>query len=88
MLDLMENQDRNLVKTIHQAAINYYSKNGITAEDRAEEIYHRLKLGEDPSSVGERWMTGVEDYLGDAIPEVVAARPSLPGFPSRSQAEG
>ena len=70
MLELMENQDRNLVKTIHQAAINYYSKNGITAEDRAEEIYHRLKLGEDPSSVGERWMTGVEDYLGDAIPEV------------------
>jgi cellulose synthase operon protein C len=70
MLDMIEKKDRNLVKTIHESAVQYYVKNGTTPEDRAEEIYHRLKLGEDTAFVAERWMPEVGGYLGDAIVEV------------------
>lgn len=70
MLTTMEKKNRDLVNTIHQRAVDYYFKRGSTPEDRAEEIYHRLKLGQDPASVGDRWMAGVDSYLGDAIVEV------------------
>lgn len=72
MLATIEKKDSTLVRTIHQAAVDYYFKNGITPEDRAEEIYHRLKLGQDPASVNERWIAEAGDYLGDAIPEVTS----------------
>lgn len=70
MLDMIEQKASTVVRTIHQAAVDYYFKNGTSPEDRAEEIYHRLKLGQDPASVNQRWIPGAGDYLGDAIPEV------------------
>ena len=38
--------------------------------DRAEEIYHRLALGEDPAEVDKRWLTGIEPFLRDAVGEL------------------
>jgi tetratricopeptide (TPR) repeat protein len=70
MLDMIEKRNQGLVRTIQESAVTYYFKSGTTPEDRAEEIYHRLKLGQDPASVSERWMEGAGDYLGDAILEV------------------
>lgn len=70
MLDLIETKDRALTRSIHESAVNYYFQHGATPEERAEEIYHRLKLGQETASVSARWMNGVEDYLGDAIQEL------------------
>lgn len=60
---------------IHAAAVNYYAPLPLPS-DRAEEIYHRLALGEDPEEVDKRWVTGIESYLRDAVGEL----------PSRSNA--
>lgn len=71
MLRMLEKNDReDLVPSIHRAVVDYYTKHGTTAEDRAEEIYHRLKLGEDPAQVAQRWIAEVEQFLGDAVPEL------------------
>jgi hypothetical protein len=54
---------------IHEAAVQYYSPRPLPS-DRAEEIYHRLALGEDPDEVDKRWITGIESYLRDAVGEL------------------
>ncbi|TIL43281.1 MAG: hypothetical protein E5Y86_22830 [Mesorhizobium sp.] len=56
-------------KQIHEAAVAYYEP-GPQLADRAEEIYHRLALGEDPAMVDKRWLTGVEPFLRDAVGEL------------------
>jgi hypothetical protein len=54
---------------IHAAAVAFYSDRPLVA-DRAEEIYHRLALGEDPQEVDKRWLTGIEQFLRDAVGEL------------------
>src|SRR5262249_46443521 len=39
------------------------------------ELYHRLLLGQDKEVIESRWLTGVEDYLGEEIIEDI---PSIP----------
>ncbi len=54
---------------IHAAAVAFYVNRPQLA-DRAEEIYHRLALGEDPEDVDKRWLTGIEPLLRDAVGEL------------------
>ncbi len=54
---------------IHAAAVAFYAPRPQLA-DRAEEIYHRLALGEDPAKVDKRWLTGIEPFLRDAVGEL------------------
>lgn len=64
-------------RAIHQAAIDYYFTGKVAGLDelgaRAEELYHRLMLGEDVSSVDRRWLAGVEVSLRNALPELEGA---------------
>ena len=71
MLSLLEKDRKDQVMAIHRGAVAYYERNGKTGEERAEEIYHRLKLGEDPAEVArQRWMNEAGPFLEDAIPEL------------------
>lgn len=69
MIDLLKEDEKDKVEQIHKSAVDYYRKQeGAIA--RAEEIYHRLSLGQSPRTIDGRWMDGVEDYLGNAIEEL------------------
>lgn len=54
---------------IHAAAVQFYAPRPLPS-DRAEEIYHRLALDQDPEAVDSRWITGLEQYLRDAVGEL------------------
>lgn len=69
MLDLLRADQRVKVAEIHAAAVAYHAGRA-SLEDRAEEIYHRLCLGEDPAMVDARWAAGIENHLRGAIDEV------------------
>ena len=70
MLSLIQGDRPLQVAQIHSAAADYYFQYGVTPEDRAEEIYHRLKRGDDPSTVfATRWMVDAGLYLEDAVAE-------------------
>jgi len=69
MLPLLHQDEPQKAAEIHQAAVDYYERRPPKASDRAEEIYHRLCLGEDRALVSNRWMLGVEPYLQDAFDE-------------------
>ncbi|TDF56779.1 AAA family ATPase [Cupriavidus sp. L7L] len=56
-------------RQIHEAAIEYFSKRA-GPENRAEEIYHRLWLAQDPKDVDARWTMGVDVYLRSAVEEL------------------
>ncbi|MEW2574810.1 ATP-binding protein [Streptomyces syringium] len=65
MLRLSGNDRTALTRTVERRAVDYYAaRDGL--EDRAEEIYHRLRLNENPRSVEERWLPGVERLLAGA----------------------
>ncbi|MEU9501643.1 ATP-binding protein [Streptomyces sp. NPDC048196] len=51
-----------------RAVAHYAARDGLEA--RAEEIYHRLRLDENPRSVEERWLPGVERFLAGAGQEM------------------
>jgi len=63
------------VKALHQAAIAYYLPSTDSSE-RAEELYHRLMLGDSPSVLAERWIQGVESHLITAVEELPALQQS------------
>ncbi|MBY5482246.1 ATP-binding protein [Rhizobium leguminosarum] len=65
-------KDRSSTPTrlqIHTAAVSYFSEMA-GPENRAEEIYHRLWLDEDPHQIDSRWLTGVESSLRNAVEEL------------------
>lgn len=69
MLDLLRQDEPEKVAQIHRRAVDYYkTKEGAAA--RAEEIYHRLALGQQQRTLNERWIPGVEDYLRSALDEL------------------
>jgi cellulose synthase operon protein C len=71
MLPLVEGSNPRAAEEIERRAVTYHARQP-TLVSRAEEIYHRLRLGEPPRSVEERWEPGVERYLEWAPPEVPA----------------
>ncbi|MER8043619.1 trypsin-like peptidase domain-containing protein [Streptomyces sp. NPDC094032] len=65
MLRLSDRARADLMRAVDTRAVAYYAaREGPAA--RAEEIYHRLRLGENPRTVELRWERGVESYLVDA----------------------
>ncbi|MFI9005431.1 trypsin-like peptidase domain-containing protein [Streptomyces sp. NPDC053541] len=62
MLRLSDGARTDLMRAVDARAVAYYAARD-TVRDRAEEIYHRLRLGENPRTVRERWRSGVETYL-------------------------
>ncbi|ACU61021.1 ATP-binding protein [Chitinophaga pinensis] len=63
MIKLLQQDKFDQLRELHLAAIDYYAnKDGIPA--RAEEMYHRLALGEDPPYIlRDRWMDGIESAI-------------------------
>ena len=62
----MLGSEQNRARQVSEAAVHYYEKFS-DPKNRAEELYHRLLLGEDKEVIESRWLTGVEEYLGDEI---------------------
>jgi tetratricopeptide (TPR) repeat protein len=69
MLKLLERDKPEQVEEIDRAAIEYYSAFGDPVS-RAEEIYHRLRLGESAAEIDERWIDGVQELLGNALDDL------------------
>ncbi|QRN92901.1 hypothetical protein JRI60_27205 [Archangium violaceum] len=77
MLDALRAEMPVRVSEIHENAISYYAGKQDLAS-RAEELYHRLALGQPAELVDPRWMKGVEQFLLNAVDEVpVHVRPYL-----------
>lgn len=77
MLEFIERDKPVQAKQISDLAVVYYL-NKERLEDRAEEIYHRLKLKQTASVVHARWISGVEQFLRNVLPELpVESRPIL-----------
>jgi hypothetical protein len=57
------------VRRIHQNAVAYYEKFP-DPESRAEEIYHRLQLGQSEKTIRPRWLPGVEPLLTEGLGEL------------------
>ncbi|MEU9981840.1 ATP-binding protein [Streptomyces sp. NPDC050856] len=69
MLRLTGGDRGALTREVERRAVQYYAaREGVEA--RAEEIYHRLRLEEDPRAVEERWLPGVERFLAGAEREM------------------
>ncbi|GGU73675.1 hypothetical protein GCM10010211_44580 [Streptomyces albospinus] len=65
MLRLPGGDRTEVMRAVEQRAVEYYAaRDGLEA--RAEEIYHRLRLDENPRTVEERWLPGVERFLAGA----------------------
>ncbi|MGW4163164.1 trypsin-like peptidase domain-containing protein [Streptomyces sp. NPDC004788] len=65
MLRLSDGARTDLMRAVDTRAVAYYAARD-TVPDRAEEIYHRLRLGENPRTVEARWRSGVEQHLAGA----------------------
>jgi hypothetical protein len=57
------------IHAIHEAAVVFYAA-GTSAAERAEEIYHRLALDQDPDAVDRRWTSEVKPLLLTAVYEL------------------
>ncbi|MFD0270842.1 AAA family ATPase [Streptomyces sp. NPDC127106] len=69
MLRQTDTARTGLMRRVGERAVAYYAaREGPAA--RAEEIYHRLRLGENPRDVDERWEPGVERHLGSAVQDM------------------
>ncbi|WP_418960180.1 trypsin-like peptidase domain-containing protein [Streptomyces tritici] len=65
LLRLSDSARTDLMRAVGQRAVAYYAaREG--AEARAEEIYHRLRLDEDPRRVERRWTPAVKGFLAGA----------------------
>ncbi|MCX4539558.1 ATP-binding protein [Streptomyces sp. NBC_01565] len=65
MLRLSDSARTDLMRDVGKRAVDYYAAHeGLEA--RAEEIYQRLRLNENPRAVEERWEPGVERFLDNA----------------------
>lgn len=65
MLRLSDSARTDLMRAVDHRAVEYYAaREGAAA--RAEEIYHRLRLGQNPRAVERRWQPGVAGHLTGA----------------------
>jgi hypothetical protein len=74
MLDLLVADEPEKARRIHALAVAYYEQRPLVPEERAEEIYHRLALGQSAEQIDPRWVPGVEPSIETAIPEFGGAR--------------
>ena len=71
MLRLLKADHNPDVTAVEEAAVRWFGARDSTA-DRAEELYHRLRLGRDLDVVAERWSPELRPYLLDAADELPA----------------
>ncbi|MFD3942150.1 trypsin-like peptidase domain-containing protein [Streptomyces sp. NPDC058579] len=65
MLRLSDSARTDLMRAVDHLAVEFHAaREGPAA--RAEEIYHRLRLGQNPRAVERRWEPGVAPYLAGA----------------------
>jgi cellulose synthase operon protein C len=69
MLSLLIRDMPTTVRKIHLAAVSFYRKRS-DASSRAEEIYHRLCLDQEPTTIEKRWMDGIESQLRSSMFEL------------------
>ena len=69
MLDDLARVQPDVAEKIHRKAIEYY-KNRSGSIARAEEIYHRLRLGQSATKIKERWAEDLGPYLTPALEEL------------------
>lgn len=69
MVRLLREDEPEKAKTIERLAVEFYHSHSDPVS-RAEEIFHRLLLGESPEKVNARWIPGVERYLASEIEEL------------------
>jgi hypothetical protein len=72
MLRLLERDKPEKVAEIDAAAVRYYH-DFADATSRAEEVYHLLRLGAEPSVIDARWRGGIEQFLLGAEDEIPAS---------------
>ncbi|MET9433950.1 trypsin-like peptidase domain-containing protein [Streptomyces sp. NPDC006551] len=65
MLRLSDSARTDLMRAVDRRAVEYYAARQ-DPRSRAEEIYHRLRLGENPRTVERRWVAGVGGHLAGA----------------------
>lgn len=70
--DVLEKVGAETAAAIDRAAVAFYEKDD-SLEGRAEEIYHRLRLGEDFDAVKARWIPGLRDLLRNTLVELPRA---------------
>ena len=70
MLRLLSADNSHAVRAVERAAVLFYQGSD-RPEDRAEELYHRLRLAEDLDEVKARWMP-------EAAAALVGSEPELP----------
>jgi hypothetical protein len=71
LLRLLQQRDPALVERVDRAAVAFYAQCD-DVESRAEELYHRLRLREEPADLDARWLDGVEPRLMSAVEELAA----------------
>jgi hypothetical protein len=74
MVELLRVDSAVKVQEIHKRAVAYYESQSTSAIERAEEIYHRLSLDQDPDLIAGRWVKGVEPLLTSAMEEFTGRR--------------
>ncbi|AMW13729.1 hypothetical protein A4E84_32000 [Streptomyces qaidamensis] len=75
MLPMLRGEGRTLVHRIHRKAVAYYAdlaeRDPVNAvEHRAEELYHRLCLGQSARTLDRRWLSGAGQLLDSALEEL------------------
>jgi hypothetical protein len=73
ILPLLVENGRPQAAAIHQGAVSYYENRPLAVNERAEEVYHRLALGQDLDIVSSRWAPGVEPFLEEVYHEFSGA---------------
>jgi hypothetical protein len=69
--DLEQKAGEALIRRIDRRAVRYHA--GITTLAHcAEEIYHRLRLGQGEATIRDRWEEGLDRYLRPALDEISA----------------
>ena len=71
LMDLTDHVDEAVVEAIDRAAVAFYGRKR-KPEFRAEEIYHRLRLGEEGETLNDRWQPELKPFLKDALPDLPA----------------
>ena len=74
VLGLLVSDDPDKARAIDEGAVAYYERRPLNPRERAEEIYHRLRLGQPTSAIDARWLDGVGLYLTEAVEEFSGAR--------------
>ncbi|SDZ20413.1 AAA ATPase domain-containing protein [Geodermatophilus africanus] len=74
MLRLLEAEQPEQARAIRQSAVRYYERRPPEPRERAEEIYLRLALGQEPAIINPRWIEGVERHLTNVLSEFSGKR--------------